>query len=306
MGTADDSGAAMAWRRNAKPPSGSDTGRVHSTRSISPFAQVARRRCRVSCRMRFLHSFQGFRAASRYQLRGLARGDQLPARDIHTLIIGAGPSGIAAAHKLTDAGVSPLIVEKSDAAGGLMRCLTRGEFTMDMGRKELYTRLPQVDQLWRRILGDDYREYPHRVGSLYRGRILELSDRYRGLRRGLPWPWLIAGGVDLLLCWLCSGMSRPSNYEEYWHRRSGRRFARLFAQGYWEKFRGQKWADMPVPETAGSNVNSYSFNDIKQGLMLAAQGGPSDQREWRHPAKGTGQICDLMLNEALWRRRSQV
>jgi protoporphyrinogen oxidase len=106
--------------------------------------------------MRFLHSFQGFRAASRYQLRGLARGDQLPARDIHTLIIGAGPSGIAAAHKLTDAGVSPLIVEKSDAAGGLMRCLTRGEFTMDMGRKELYTRLPQVDQLWRRILGDDY------------------------------------------------------------------------------------------------------------------------------------------------------
>ena len=221
-------------------------------------------------------------------------------KDIHTLIIGAGPSGIAAAHKLTEAGVSPLIVEKSDTAGGLMRSLTRGEFTMDMGRKELYTRIAEVDQLWRRILGEDYRKYPHRVGSLYRGRILEMSDRYRGFRRGLPWPWLISGGVDLLLSWVCSGMSRPSNYEEYWHRRAGRSFARLFAQGYWEKFRGREWADMPVPEPEldGSYMGSYSFNAIRQGLMLASQGGLASQREWRHPAKGTGQICALMLDEA--------
>jgi protoporphyrinogen oxidase len=225
----------------------------------------------------------------------------MSAQDVHTLIIGAGPSGIAAAHRLTELGLSPLIVEKSGTAGGLMRSFTRAGFTMDMGRKELYTRIPEVDQLWRRILGDDYREYPHRVGSLYDGRILEMSDRYRGFRRGLPWSWLISGGVDLLLCWLSSAMSRPSNYEDYWHRRAGRRFARLFAQGYWEKFRGQEWADMPLPEADfdGSDAGSYSFNAIKQGIMLAARGGLASQPEWRHPAKGTGQICDLMLDEAL-------
>jgi hypothetical protein len=60
---------------------------------------------------------------------------------------------------------------------------------------------------------------------------------------------------------------------------------------------------MPVPEaeTDSSHVNSYSFNVIRQGLMLAAQGGPSCQREWRHPAKGTGQVCDLLLDQALSR-----
>jgi protoporphyrinogen oxidase len=225
----------------------------------------------------------------------------MPTKYIHTLIIGAGPSGLAAAHKLTGAGISPLIVEKRETAGGLMRSLTRGDFTMDLGRKELYTRIPEADQLWRKILGDQYREYPHRVGSLYGGRILEMSGRYRGLRRGLPWPWLLAGGVDLLLYWGCSGMSRPSNYEGYWYSRAGRRFARLFAQGYWEKFRGQKWADMPVPETDAGETqgSSYSLSAIRQGLTLASQGGRSSQREWRHPAKGTGQICDLMLHETL-------
>jgi protoporphyrinogen oxidase len=153
------------------------------------------------------------------------------AKDIHTLIIGAGPSGIAAAHTLTAVGIAPLIVEKSASAGGLMRSLKRGPFTMDIGRKELYTRIPEVDRLWRQVLGHDYREYPHRLGSLYRGRILEMSNRYRGFRRGLPWPWLIAGGLDLLLCWTRGGLSRPSNYEDFWHYRAGRRFARLFAQG---------------------------------------------------------------------------
>jgi cation diffusion facilitator CzcD-associated flavoprotein CzcO len=32
---------------------------------------------------------------------------------IHTLIVGAGPSGLATAHKLAEAGVVPLVVEKS-------------------------------------------------------------------------------------------------------------------------------------------------------------------------------------------------
>jgi protoporphyrinogen oxidase len=217
---------------------------------------------------------------------------------IHTLIVGAGPSGLATAHKLSEAGIVPLVVEKSRAAGGLMRSIPRGDFTLDIGRKELYTRIPEVDRFWHEILRDDYREYPHRVGSLYGGRILELSSKYRGPLRGLPWPWLICGGLDLARCWLSLGLSKPANYQDYWYRRAGRRFARIFAQGYWEKFRGQAWAEMPVPasEIGGSEVSSYSFNAIRQGLRLASQGGPSAQGSWRHPARGSGQIADLMLD----------
>jgi protoporphyrinogen oxidase len=218
---------------------------------------------------------------------------------IHTLIVGAGPSGLAAAHKLAQAGVVPLIVEKSQVAGGLMRSLVRGDFIVDIGRKELYTRIPEVDRFWHELLRSDYRAYPHRVGSLYRGRILELSSKYRGPLRGLPWQWLLLGGLDLVRCWLGTRLSEPASYQDYWYRRAGRRFALLFAQGYWEKFRGQAWADMPVPaaEIDGSDVSSYSFNVIRQGLKLASQGGPSSQVDWRHPAKGSGQIAVLMLDQ---------
>jgi len=222
---------------------------------------------------------------------------KLPDGRIHTLIVGAGPSGLATAYKLSQAGIVPLIVERGSAAGGLMSSIVHGEFTVDIGRKELYTRIPEVDRFWHELLGADYRPYDHRVGSLYHGRIVELSGAPRGMTRGLPVRWLIRGALDLVRCWLGSRWSKPVNYEQYWHQRAGRYFSHMLAQGYWEKFRGQAWADIPTPNTDvdGGAVRSYSFDAIRQGLRLASQGGTQTQRDWRHPAKGSGQISDLML-----------
>ena len=57
--------------------------------------------------------------------------------EVHTLILGAGPSGVAAGYVLSKAGVKPLLLEKDKVCGGLMRSIKRGDFIMDIGRKEL-------------------------------------------------------------------------------------------------------------------------------------------------------------------------
>ena len=216
---------------------------------------------------------------------------------VDLLIVGAGPSGLAAACRLVEAGHRPMILEKSEFYGGLMRSIRRGDFIVDLGRKELYSRIEDVDTFWNDLLGSDYRSYAHRVGSLYRGRILEMSGAYRGPRRGMPWGSFTAGAMDLGRAWLASGFRRARTYEEYWHQRAGRHFAQALAQGYWEKFRGQRWSDMPVPDVhaEGRSARSYSFSAIAHGVKLAARGGPAGQRRWRHPAKGTGQICSAMV-----------
>lgn len=221
----------------------------------------------------------------------------MPTCRTHTLILGAGPSGLAAAHRLTEAGIKPLIVEKSGCFGGLMRSIRHGPFIVDLGRKELYSRIPEVDALWDSLLGGDYRAYPHRVGSLYRGRILEMSSAFRGLRRGMPLGLFVSGSVDLGCAWMFSGFRTPGNYKDYWYQRAGRHFARALAQGYWEKFRGQRWAELPVPNVHadGEAARSHSFGAIAHGVKLAAQGGASGQLLWRHPAHGSGQICGRLM-----------
>src|SRR3954447_17953299 len=110
---------------------------------------------------------------------------------VHTLILGAGPAGLAAGYTLAQAGLKPLILEKDKVAGGLMRSIKRGDFVLDIGRKELYNRLEKVDLFWNKILGDDYREYAHRGGLLYDGHIIDQSPAYQGFRRGMPWGMFI-------------------------------------------------------------------------------------------------------------------
>src|SRR5262245_40631875 len=117
---------------------------------------------------------------------------------VHTLVLGAGPAGLAAAYTLAKAARKPVVVERAKVAGGLMRSIRRGDFVVDVGRKELYNRLEKVDSFWADLLGSDYREYPHRGGILYDGHIIEISPAFRGFRRGMPWSMFAGCAIDLV------------------------------------------------------------------------------------------------------------
>jgi len=209
------------------------------------------------------------------------------------IIIGAGPSGLSAALEMCRNGLNPIILEQGDHVGGLMHSPTWNDFTIDIGRKELYSRIPVVSSLWEEFLGDEYQSYPHRVGSLYKGRIIEGSRVHRGLFRGVPFHWLMLGGLSLMKAWVRSSMVSPKTYEDYWHARTGSFFARIFAQGYWEKFRGVPWCEMPVPD----KVQTHSINVIKQAMKLESKGGNISQKNWRHPRFGSGQIFELIAKD---------
>jgi len=215
---------------------------------------------------------------------------------VHTLILGAGPSGLAAGYTLARAGLRPVILEKDKVPGGLMRSIQRGEFIMDIGRKELYNRIAKVDAFWHEILGSDYRLYAHRGGILYHGHIIERSASYRGFRRGMPWHMLLGCGVDFLRCRAQLVMSKPHTLEEYWYRTRGRRLTQIVSQGFQEKLTGRKWADIPLPPEQADGHGTSFLRTVKAGLQraLSRQEANTYQGIWRHPARGTGQICESL------------
>jgi protoporphyrinogen oxidase len=215
------------------------------------------------------------------------------ATEVDTLVLGAGPAGLAAAYRLSTSNIRPVVVERASAAGGMMRSIRRGDFIVDIGRKEMYSRIPEVAQLWSALLGNDYRTYSHRVGSLWAGHIIELSSRYRGIRRGMPWGMFLTSCCDLLWGWIDPTAKEPSSFEEYCHRIAGRCFSRSLAQGYWEKFRGEQWSSRPVDTDVGSAERIDGLRAAKRALTLAlGDGAPSGP--WRHPARGAGQICEIL------------
>ena len=101
------------------------------------------------------------------------------------LIIGTGPGALSCAYKLYENGYRPIIIESGQLPGGFMRNVCFENYKVDLGRKELYTRLKEVNSLWERILKEDYIEYDYRIGVLYDGKILEKNSSYLGFKRGM-------------------------------------------------------------------------------------------------------------------------
>jgi protoporphyrinogen oxidase len=213
---------------------------------------------------------------------------------VHTLILGAGPSGLATGYVLAKAGLKPLVLEKDKVAGGLMRSIHRGDFVVDVGRKELYNRLAKVDAFWGQLLGEDYRDYPHRGGILYDGHIIDMSPAFQGFRRGMP--LVMFGGccVDFLTARLRGGTAH--NLQEYFYSKRGRKLTQIFSQGFQEKLTGKKWVEIPVPDI-DNNGSDGSFMTTLKALVertFSKTEVNTYKGIWRHPARGTGQICDAL------------
>ena len=214
---------------------------------------------------------------------------------VHTLLLGAGPSGLAAGYTLAKAGVKPVVLERDKVCGGLMRSFKRGEFIIDIGRKELYNRLEKVDAFWSGLLGSDYRSYSHRGGVLYEGHVIDMSPAYRGLRRGMPIGMFLTCCGDFLWTRIKPGPP-PRNLEEYWYKQRGKLLTRVANQGFQEKLVGKKWKDIPITPSSNGVPGQSFISTVKQAAVrfFSRKETNTFRGLWRHPAKGTGQICELL------------
>ena len=218
-------------------------------------------------------------------------------------VLGAGPSGLAAAYSLGKAGARVAVLERAPHCGGLMRGLRRGDFIFDLGRKELYARFPEVHRLWTELLGDDYREYPHRVGMLYGGRILEKDSVHKGKFRGMSGSQIARLLASYVASQLRPGSRSARSVEDFYVLRYGRAYYDYFIHGFNLKFDCRSPAEMPnldgekeVPRFAALRRKTKA-TETKADVLF------SGQSTWRHPAKGTQQIVDRLEEES---RRSGV
>lgn len=215
---------------------------------------------------------------------------------VHTLILGAGPSGLAAGYTLARAGCAPVLLEKDKIPGGLMRSIHRGDFVVDVGRKELYNRLEKVDRFWNTLLGPDYRAYPHRGGILYQGTLIDMTPAFQGPRRGMPLGMFMNCGFDFLWARLKPGQPVPRTVQEYFYQKRGQSLTRIFSQAFQEKLTGKKWAEIPMPEGVESSEDGSFFTAVSAIIQRSFSKKEVNTFEgiWKHPARGTGQICDMV------------
>ena len=70
------------------------------------------------------------------------------------VIVGAGPSGLTAAHEVANHGARTTVVEQLENFGGLARTIEFRGSRFDIGAHRFFTRNIEVNELFTRILGD--------------------------------------------------------------------------------------------------------------------------------------------------------
>ncbi len=180
--------------------------------------------------------------------------------DDRTIIVGAGPAGLTAALELGRLGRPGVVYEADDVVGGISRSVVFRGCRMDIGGHRFFTKVPEVEALWREILGGDLLERRRMSRIYYRDRFFDYPLRPLNALQGLG----VAEAVRVIASYLHAQLfpiPDESTFDSWVANRFGRRLFEIFFETYTEKVWG-----MPCSEISAT----WAAQRIKNLNLLAA------------------------------------
>jgi protoporphyrinogen oxidase len=212
------------------------------------------------------------------------------------IVIGGGPTGLAAAYELTRLGnIETVVLEKLHTVGGLARTEQfRGNY-FDMGGHRFFTQMPEIEQIWREILGDDLLLRPRLSRIYYRKRFfhypLKPLDALRGL--GLIESALIFASY---LRWQLFPYREEISFEQWITNRFGKRLYNTFFKFYTEKVWGIP-CDRLKAEWAAQRIKDLSLKSAISDMFFGSAGKIRTLiNEFHYPRRGPGMMWQAFHN----------
>ncbi len=209
-----------------------------------------------------------------------------------TVIVGAGPAGLAAARELLLAGRPVVVIEKHRHIGGLARTVVREGCRFDIGPHRFFSKSEEINRLWRDELGDDFIRVERLTRILYHGRYFHYPLKVFSTLRGLgAWGSLRALG---------SYFFRPRrvgvSYEDYIRSAFGNVLYETFFKSYSEKIWGIPCGRIS-PDFASQRIHGLSFwSAFRNALVAERRGLPSRVKSlvssFHYPRLGSGSFYE--------------
>jgi protoporphyrinogen oxidase len=181
-------------------------------------------------------------------------------RNTPILIIGAGPSGIAAMYELSRHGKPVLLIEESERLGGIARTENYRGFLFDIGGHRFFTKNERIDFIWCRMLGNQFLTVNRISRIFYNGRYFSYPLKpMEVLRKFGLWE-----SIRVVFSYLRSHVmirKDPENLEEWMILKFGRRLYQRFFERYSEKVWGVSCHEIES-DWASQRINGLSLTEV--------------------------------------------
>ena len=223
------------------------------------------------------------------------------------VIIGAGPAGLTAGYELLKSGVQSIVLEQADKVGGISRTETYKGYRFDIGGHRFFTKVGEVQQIWKEILGDEFIQVPRLSRIYYQGKFFDypLSIKNTLLNLG------IGQSSMILLSYLKSKIKaklrpdyEPESFEDWVIDRFGRRLYRIFFKTYTEKVWGIACNQIQA-DWAAQRIQGMSLKRAVINALFGSQNAKSLIKEFDYPVLGPGMMWER-CQEILERHGSPV
>ena len=211
-----------------------------------------------------------------------------------TVVIGAGPAGLVAAYDLVRNGQEAIVLEQADKVGGISRTETYKGYRFDIGGHRFFTKVGEVQALWKEILGDDFIQVPRLSRIYYRNRFFDYPLSISSTLKNI-------GPIDstlIVLSYLkarAKAKLRPDveaeNFEEWVSERFGNRLYRTFFKSYTEKVWGIP-CDKIQAEWAAQRIKGLSLSKAVINAMFGSNDTKTLIKEFDYPVLGPGMMWE--------------
>ena len=246
------------------------------------------------------------------------------------IIIGAGPAGLTAAYELlrTPDEYRVIILEESDAIGGISRTVRHGGNRMDIGGHRFFSKDPAVTAWWQELMPTmsalpyDYKKLDRAVTVAENGPDPEEEDRVMLVRNrvsriyyqteffdypvSLKWETIKNMGFFTTVKAGCSYMKaalfkkQETSLENFYINRFGKTLYAMFFEGYTEKLWGRHPRDISA-DWGSQRVKGLSIRavlkDMVGKLRPKKKRGPVETsliEEFYYPKFGPGQLWETV------------
>ena len=220
-------------------------------------------------------------------------------QNLHVVVLGAGPAGLATGHELAQNGVRVTVLEKNSFIGGLCRTVHDGGYKFDLGGHRWFTKNEHLNNWFRRLMRDEIVMVERISRIYYNGKYflypVEIGDVIR--KAGIP--TIMRAGITYVIAALKFGaLNRPiRNIEDAYTAQFGSTLYKMFFEQYTEKLWGltcdKLSADWVSQRSRGLNI----WTVVQEALAARRSRVKSLIEEFMYPRDGYVRIPERMAED---------